>query len=130
VGGDAFGAAMLKDLEGDGLDVSGVKIVEKETTGTATILVEEESGENRILVTPGANASLRTEDELLRRNEVEEVVIFQLETPIDVVCENIRRAAAKGSQVRSLQYAVAESIEYQLACTGHIESCSCCETAR
>jgi ribokinase len=48
VGGDAFGAAMLKDLEGDGLDVSGVKIVEKETTGTATILVEEGSGENRI----------------------------------------------------------------------------------
>lgn len=80
VGKDVFGPQVVKSMEADGIDMQGVQVLESQETGTATILVEESTGENRILVTPGANFALRY-------SEVGygDVAIFQLESPIDVV---------------------------------------------
>lgn len=80
VGKDVFGPQVVKSMEEDGIDMQGVQVLEEQETGTATILVEESTGENRILVTPGANFALGY-------NEVDygDVAIFQLESPMDVV---------------------------------------------
>jgi ribokinase len=85
VGDDVFGPQLLKSMEDDGVNIKGVRIINGQNTGTAVILVEEDSGENRILVTPGANHALKVEDELVKDNEYGDVAIFQLEIPLDVV---------------------------------------------
>jgi ribokinase len=85
VGDDVFGPQLLKSMEDDGINVQGVRKIQGEKTGTAVILVEEGSGENRILFTPGANFALEVSDELVVDDEYGDVALFQLETPMDVV---------------------------------------------
>lgn len=99
VGEDPFAAPLLKSMEDDGIDISGVRQVSGVNTGTATIIVEEATGENRILFTPGANFSLTPNDDLLHGNSYGNVVIFQLETPHDVVFAHMQKAKAAGTQV-------------------------------
>ncbi len=53
VGKDGMGDKLLKSLEEDGVDISRVDYGE-ENTGIANIVVED-SGQNRIIVIPGAN---------------------------------------------------------------------------
>jgi ribokinase len=85
VGDDVFGPQLLKSMEDDGINVHGVRSIKGEKTGTAVILVEENTGENRILFTPGANFALKVTDELVQDGEYGDVALFQLETPLDVV---------------------------------------------
>jgi ribokinase len=85
VGDDVFGPQLLKSMEDDGINVQGVRTISGEKTGTAVILVEESTGENRILFTPGANFALKVLDELVTDDEYGDVALFQLETPLDVV---------------------------------------------
>lgn len=58
VGNDAHGSMLLQDLQSTGIDTSGVAVKGDVETGVAVILVEAESGENRILLSAGANYSL------------------------------------------------------------------------
>jgi ribokinase len=60
VGEDAFGAELRASLEGAGVDASGVKSVAG-SSGVAAIVVAA-SGENCIVVVPGANGTLMPED--------------------------------------------------------------------
>lgn len=98
VGDDHFGRDFLSSLTADGLDVSKVRVIEKQKTGTATILVEEKSGENRIMVVPGANNDLPVATLF---DEDTSVALFQLEIPMNVVLANIRAAKDKGIDVGS-----------------------------
>ncbi|PYH40804.1 ribokinase [Aspergillus saccharolyticus JOP 1030-1] len=53
---DPYYAALMRPLlEGSGVSVDGVRECTAASTGSATIIVEEETGENRIAVVPGAN---------------------------------------------------------------------------
>ena len=99
VGEDPFALPLLKSMVEDGVDVAGVKQLKGETTGTAIILVEKSTGENRILYTPGANFSLKPTDNLLPEDGYGDVVIFQLETPLEVVLHHMQHAKASGAQV-------------------------------
>jgi ribokinase len=110
VGDDHYGAELLKSLQNEGIDVSGVKRVKDCATGTATILVEEETGENRILVTPGANATLSEDhvwagynarDGWIGNVNYGDITIFQLECPLDAVIGHMRKAHAAYSKVVS-----------------------------
>jgi len=87
VGDDGFGKDYFEALGKEGIHAAGVTTVKGETTGAANIVVEEETGENRIMFTPGANISYsKTEDP--GWNLVPEdagVVVFQLEIPMEVV---------------------------------------------
>lgn len=58
VGKDAFGNELLDSLKKEKVDVSEITIEDDVKTGVATILVEH-NGENRILITAGANDKLR-----------------------------------------------------------------------
>jgi ribokinase len=108
VGDDDFGKQMLESLKKDGIDTSAVKKLKDYTTGTATILVEEKTGQNRILVTPGANSALTDDDDWLSRDPKEvvdaygDVCLFQLENPLNAVLGHIRKAHASSCKVVSL----------------------------
>jgi len=92
VGHDGDGAGLRTALTGEGIDMSWVQVVEDAPTGLALIEVDP-SGENRIVVVPGANAAVSPEDldaaaDALGRAAV---ILTQLEVPVPVVEELARR---------------------------------------
>ena len=85
VGEDPAGDRQLAALAGSRVNVSRVRRTPGVPTGSATIPVEERSGENLIVVVPGANGELAPEDadaESVRRAGV---VLLQLEVPMETV---------------------------------------------
>ncbi len=60
VGDDPLGAALLETVEGAGVDVEQVRRVPGCATGAAVVL--RSAGDNRIIVSPGANAVLTAAD--------------------------------------------------------------------
>lgn len=102
VGADEFGPALVNGMKADGIDISGVQIIENQTTGVAVILVEEQTGENRILLNPGANHSLQPKDFLTPESlgsPLPDLVILQLEIPFDTVLQVIETAKKAGVEV-------------------------------
>jgi ribokinase len=61
VGDDGLGAALLNGLAQDHIDVRGVRTASGTATGTAQIFVAE-SGQNQIVVCPGANHAVGREE--------------------------------------------------------------------
>ncbi|HEX3957815.1 MAG TPA: ribokinase [Trebonia sp.] len=61
-GDDSEGAWALGTLRAAGVDVSWLRRAGKTPTGTALIAVEEASGDNQIVVAPGANSALTAQD--------------------------------------------------------------------
>jgi ribokinase len=72
---------VLRSLEREGIDTSGV-VREDGEGGVALILVEERSGENVIVVAPGANRRLEAHEVVV--GDVD-AVICQLEIPLPAV---------------------------------------------
>ena len=81
VGDDASADAALALLREGGVDLSNCKPVPDKATGTALIAVAP-SGENQIVVAPGANRSLDPDD--LEPPDTD-ALICQLEVPVDTV---------------------------------------------
>ncbi len=84
VGEDAFGRAVLENFGAQGIDTTFVTPVEAETTGTALITVEEASGQNVIVIVPGANSTLSEGDVVGAAEAIQgaKVLVAQLETPV------------------------------------------------
>jgi ribokinase len=85
VGSDAYGALLRGQLHSAGVDIASIAVSEG-SSGVAIIAVAE-TGENSIIVTPGANALLSPGDldanlELLRSASI---VLTQLEIPLATV---------------------------------------------
>jgi ribokinase len=85
VGEDAPGHRQLAALAAAGVNVSRVHPTAGAPTGTATIPVEEGTGENLIVVVPGANAALRPEDADVESVHRATVLLLQLEVPLETV---------------------------------------------
>lgn len=81
VGEDGLAGEALALLEADGVVLAGLKRVPDEPTGIAMITVDE-SGENSIVVVPGANARLLPEDVPALGSDG---VICQFEVPVPTV---------------------------------------------
>lgn len=100
VGNDSFGLKLREGLALEGVDVSGVSISKDRSTGVALIVVDQ-SGQNSIVVSSGANMSLSPHD--LEEHEEgfawARVVLFQLESPLETVLEGIKLAREKGAYV-------------------------------
>lgn len=98
VGADAFGEALRGNLERVGVDVSGVSTVAGEATGVATITVDA-GGQNSIVVASGANFCWRMEEleDLRPVFEGAGFVLFQLETPLEVVMRLAAMAKEAGA---------------------------------
>ena len=92
VGSDSFGRDLISGLQRNAIDVSGVKIVEGWKTGVAVIVVEEASGENRIILNPGANFSITPDQFGSLPTPLPSLVVLQLEIPLETVVQILRVA--------------------------------------
>ena len=87
VGDDKDGSAIVLQLRTEGVNTGEVQVVTTAPTGLAMVYVLD-SGENAIVVVPGANAMLepaRVEQVLRRTCEQGSVVVLQAEVPCDVI---------------------------------------------
>jgi len=86
VGDDETFGTLLDGLDAEGVDISAVQTIDGVSTGTALITVDR-GGENTIAVHGGANrmVQLTTASRLLI--ETADVLLMQLEVPVDVVVE-------------------------------------------
>lgn len=92
VGDDGNGVALVEALANRGVGVEHVRVLKSAATGSAVIVVAE-SGENSIVVHPGANGEL-TPDHVADylSNRAPEVIVAQLEIPLETVVEACKRA--------------------------------------
>ena len=102
VGEDVFGQALLKDFDRKKVKYNSDDIILKDGTssGVATIVVDNESGDNMIIVSPGANYALTPEnvDEALRKMTTPPaVVVVQLEIKYDAALQALKTAKALGA---------------------------------
>ncbi|MBM6738731.1 ribokinase [Faecalicatena fissicatena] len=86
VGNDAFGTILKTNLGKAGVDISSVAEIEGATTGQAFITVDD-SGENSIIIIAGTNGMVTKEfiQGHIKRIEESDIVIMQLEIPIETV---------------------------------------------
>ena len=98
VGDDRFGEAARELWVEEGVDAADVRMVDA-TTGVALIHVTE-SGENAIAVATGANDELDAEA-VRSAGAIAgcDVVLTQLETPLDSVTEAVSRGKSVGAEV-------------------------------
>lgn len=96
VGNDAFGCALVDSFSAANVDVSGIGISDR-STGCASIYVMP-GGENSIVISPGANATLDPETALQRLNLDEgDILLCQLESPLETVEAALAYAKARGA---------------------------------
>jgi len=94
VGCDAFGNELREVAARDGIDTSYISVDKQEPTGIALITVDAE-GRNTIVVASGANLNLEPQHLRAARKAftAADVLITQLESPLETVSEAIRLAA-------------------------------------
>ncbi|MCQ2380536.1 MAG: ribokinase, partial [Victivallaceae bacterium] len=95
VGDDMFGKEARRLFEKEGIDTSFVLVDRTEPSGVALIMVDEKS-ENCISVASGANGALHANDLMPVAGLIEsaDIVLMQLETPVDAAVHAARVAAA------------------------------------
>lgn len=100
VGADVFGKELIKNLRENGIDTKYI-IEDSETyTGLALIMVDED-GDNILAVASGADMRIRKED-IDRAEEIiklSDILLIQLETPLQIVEYAINIAFNKGVKV-------------------------------
>lgn len=96
VGDDAFGEEARNSLKCEGIDVENLRTVEGVPTGSAVIVVI--GGDNRIILNKGANACLSKEDveRALSKAEAGDVLLMQLENPVEIVGYALKCGKEKG----------------------------------
>jgi ribokinase len=97
VGDDAFGRTLRDSLTHEGIDCEHLR-TGKRGSGTAVILLDQNTGQNAIMVGPGTNYELT-----LPRDDTPfqwaDIMMLQLETPVAINIEAVRRARAHGVRV-------------------------------
>ncbi len=97
VGDDAFGDQLRANLAASGVELSGVEQSTGVSTGVALITVED-SGQNTIVIIPGANGEVAASDitRLRERLSGASCLLLQLESPLEIVLEAARAAHEAG----------------------------------
>jgi ribokinase len=100
LGADGFGVALRAGLVQEGIDVTGVGADPVQPSGVALITVEA-SGENTIIVVPGANGAVGAAE--LERLDAAlagaRALLLQFEVPLEAVIAAAERARAQGVTV-------------------------------
>ena len=101
VGLDKEGKAILQNLNRVGVNTDAVMNIEDVGTGFAMVPVNA-AGENSIIVSPGANAQFSPE--MIREHEslfeAHDIIMLQLEIPIETVLEAAKLAKSYSKFVR------------------------------
>lgn len=100
VGQDAFGHTLLDNLRHERVNVAHVSQIADAPTGVAMITVDA-SGQNSIVVASGANMHLTSQQvqDALAALAPFQVLVIQLESPIEAVCAAAQQARALGARV-------------------------------
>jgi ribokinase len=98
LGDDALGLSAHENFRSLGIDTRHVRRIPGQSTGTATILVDEGSGDNAILIVAGANGDLSSEDvdaasEALKQCDL---ILLQLEIQLETAYAAIRFGRESG----------------------------------
>lgn len=99
VGRDPYGPVLTDSLASYGVDVSGIKAEEGQKTGIALIVVDEPSGQNRIILSPESNYSLQPAQFKTFPSPLPDLLIMQLEIPFDTVMQALSTAKASNVPV-------------------------------
>lgn len=99
VGNDPHAAALRAHLAANGVGIDGVVSLPV-PSGTAAVIVGQNTGENMIVVAPGANAHLSLDSPHLRDIVADcDVLLLQLEIPVDTALAAARQAHSAGATV-------------------------------
>ncbi|MEW9701387.1 ribokinase [Paenibacillus sp. SI8] len=99
VGDDMFGQSLIESLQKDAISTDYVKRIAGASTGVAAITLAE--SDNQIVVVPGANASCLPEHILALESVIanHDIVLVQLEIPLETVAAACERAKKLGKTV-------------------------------
>ena len=102
-GADDFGPPLKENLIKCGVNVDGVRTIEGQRTAVANILVEKDSGANRMMHYPGAGYNLEPAEFMTRESlgggVAPNLLIAQLEVGRDTVEQAIETAYREGVEV-------------------------------
>jgi len=100
VGDDAFGKNYLENFKAQGIDVRHVSPASGLSNGVAPIFVDP-TGENRILIIQGANTQLSPADVDRAAPDLLgcDLILMQLEVPLETVYHTVAFAARHGKEV-------------------------------
>jgi len=128
-GDDSFAPKLIESLKKGGVITENVFTAEGVSTGVAVITVEK-NGENRIIVSPGANHELDSQkiNSIKEKIKEAEVLLLQLEIPMETI-EEIVKIAAEGetkiildpAPAAELSKEVLAEIDYLLPNEGELE---------
>lgn len=106
VGADTYGQILRDNLSSHGVDVGGVDAPENLKTGIAIIIVDEPTGQNRIVLSPEANHLAMAPGNFAGaigprafNNEKPDLLIMQLEVPLQTVLLALEAAKKEGVAV-------------------------------
>lgn len=120
VGDDVFGRELLQSASASGVDISHVAISNTSASAVGNVQLELGEGKsaNRIIVVPGANMDITPEDVGFLENEIGkfDMVMLQLEIPMEINCLIARWAKDKGVPVMLNCAPIAPIPEQLLAC--------------
>ena len=98
LGQDAFGDIALATWKAEGI-TPRVSLAQDEPTGAAYIFVSDETGENAIIVVPGAAGGIGARDVEAARDAIEAAAVFvtQLEQPVEAALRGLGIARNSGA---------------------------------
>jgi ribokinase len=95
VGDDDFGRRLLAALRAEGVDAGATRVVPGVPTGLAMIAVDE-SGENLIVVAPGANHQVSSPDVAAATDGPRDILVISAEIPAPAIAHAL--AATRGAR--------------------------------
>lgn len=115
VGNDDFGKQAIDGYQKDNINTENILIDSVKPTGVAVIIVDENSGQNSIVVAPGSNGNLTVADIEKIESEIKsaDVLLVQLEIPIETV-QAALGIAKKGNVTTILNPAPAQFLSDEL----------------
>ena len=115
LGKDVFGENYLQNYKTQGIDTTYVMFDETRFSGVAPITVDDNTGQNSIVIVPGANDGLSPADVRMSRAAIDnaDIVMCQLETPIDSTLEAFK-IAKEGQAITILNPAPARDLPDEL----------------
>jgi ribokinase len=101
LGADVFGDLALQNFDNEGIDRRFAIRTEAYPTGAALIMVSKETGQNSIVVIPGACENLTAEEveAAMRALLPADILMLQLETNLEALEESLRMASESGLKV-------------------------------
>jgi ribokinase len=118
VGDDDFGRRLLAALRAEGIDADRVRVVPKVPTGLAMIAVDQ-SGENLIIVAPGANHQVGPADVDKAAASNHDILVLSAEIPAPAIAQAL--AQTPGRKILNLAPAPDNAAELVATAGEHLD---------